>query len=145
MKDIQNDLLPELGLQADEHVKNQLTETAKWSKFISIVMFVCAVFVLMIGALGGALFTGTLDRMGGQFGELIRVGGAMFLFMMIVIALFIAGIYYFLFAFSIKVKRAIVSENTQEFTSSVKMLKVYFIATTIFAILALLNDIKNLF
>ena len=75
MKDIQNDLLPELGLQADEHVKNQLTETAKWSKFISIVMFVCAVFVLMIGALGGALFTGALDRMGGQFGELIRVGG----------------------------------------------------------------------
>lgn len=145
MDDLKNNLLSEPELQADEYVKRQFIEAGKWGRFISIVMFVFAVLILLVGLAGGAVFSSIFENLGGQYASLFRMGSAVFIFIALFIAIVIAVVYYFLFAFASKIKNAVLSESPEELTDGLKMLKLYFIISTVFAIIALLNNIYSFF
>jgi heme/copper-type cytochrome/quinol oxidase subunit 2 len=145
MDDLKNNLLSEPELQADEYVKRQFIEASKWSRFISIVMFVFAVLILLVGLAGSALFSSIFENLGGQYAGIFRMGGAVLIVITLLVAAVIAVLYYFLFAFSSKIKNAVLSESPEELTDGLKMLKLYFIISTVFAIIVLLNNIYSLF
>jgi hypothetical protein len=53
-------------------------------------------------------------------------------------------VYYFLYNFSQKIKTALLTENTADLNAGLKSLKIFFIITTSFAIISLLNTIAQM-
>jgi hypothetical protein len=145
MEDTQKNFLSEMDLQADDQARLQLMETAKWSKFISITMFVFAGLILIGGVLGGAVMEGVLQQLGTRYNSLLGQGGAVIIIIAVLAAVVFAGMYYFLFSFAQKIKNALLSENTEELNGGLKMLKTFFIISTVLAIAGLLINIVNFF
>ena len=145
MENLQNDHLSEMDLQLDGEVRQQLYDAGKWARFISIVMFVACGLMLFFGIVGGAAILSALNKLGSTrefFGEL---NGTVFLVIVVFVIVAVAVVYYFLFNFARKIKNALISENTAELNAGLKSLKIFFIITTVFAILSLLNSIKEMF
>ncbi len=138
-------LLDEMDLQIDGNIKQQFAEAAKWSKFISIVMFVIAGLVLLVGVLGGSAFLGAFKRLGGQYDFLDGFGGPLLIVLFVFVAAIVAVTYYFLFNFSNKIKTALLTENTGELNNALASLKTFFIITTVVSILSLISNIFNIF
>lgn len=146
MNDSQNSLLPDMDIKVDDHAKKELIDAAKWSKIISIIMFVFAGIVLLMGVVGSSqLSSGVFRSLGRGYGDIFRYGGAWLIIVVLVVVVVIGVLYYFLFSFSTKMKTAVLAEDTPQFNASLKMLKVFLIATTVLAILSLLMNIMNLF
>lgn len=139
---MEKDHLSEMDISVDANVRQQLNDAGKWAKFISIVMFVLCGLLLLVFGIAGASFFSAFDRLG--YGFLGDFGGAI-IFIVVLIVVALAVVYYFLFNFSRKIKSALVAENTSELNAGLKSLKIFFIITTVFAILALLNTITKLF
>jgi len=145
MENMEQDHLDEIDINIDADVRRQLHETSKWTKFISIVMFVACGLMLLVGILGGAVFFSAFRKIGGGYGFLGDLGGATLIIIIVVIVAVIGVIYYFLYNFSQKIKTALISDNTAELNAGLKSLKIFFIITTLFAIISLLNNISKLF
>jgi hypothetical protein len=144
MENFNQDHLTNMDLEMDREVRLQLNEAAKWSKFISIVMFVASGLILIFGIVGGAALTGVLRKFGRTYDVLGGFDGAVFIAIIAFIAVVLALVYYFLFNFSQKIKTALLSENTADFNAGLKSLKTFFIITTVFAILTLLSTVYNM-
>lgn len=142
MENMEQDHLSEMDIKVDEKVRQQLYETSKWTKFISIVIFIVCGLMLLVGVIGGTAFFSIFNRFG--YGFLGDIGGAI-IFVIVLIVVVTALVYYFLFDFSRKINNALVSESVTELNAGLKSLKVFFIITTVFAILSLLNTILKLF
>ncbi len=145
MENLNKDHLTNMDLEMDREVRLQLNETAKWTKFISIVMFIACGLILIFGIAGGAALTGVLRKLGGTYDVLGSFSGAILIIVIVFIIAVLALVYYFLFDFSQKIKTALLSENIADFNAGLKSLKTFFIITTVFAILSLLNNLYNLF
>jgi hypothetical protein len=145
MENLNEDQLTNMDLEMDLEARLQLNEAAKWSKFIAIVMFVACGLILMFGIAGGAALTGVLKKLGGTYQALEGFEGAILIVIIVFAVAVLALIYYFLFNFSQKIKAALLSENTADFNTGLKSLKIFFIISTVFAILGLLNNVYNLF
>lgn len=145
MEKTQTDLLAQMDLQVDSGVQQQLYESAKWSRFISIVMFIAAGLILIAGVIGGAAFSGTVRRMGGSYRLLGEFGGPLLIVFIVLIAVVIGLVYYFLYNFSEKIKNALTTESRQDLNAGLRSLKTFFIISTVLAALSLLNSIVNLF
>lgn len=145
MENTQNDLLSNIDLEIDNPVRQQLYESAKWSRFIAIVMFIAAGLILIAGLAGGAALSGTFRRIGGSYQLFDELTGPLLIILFVVFAGLIVLVYYFLYAFSAKIKNALVAENKQELNAGLKSLKIFFIITTAIAALSLLNTTINLF
>ncbi len=143
MENMEKDHLVEMDLNIDADVRQQLHETSKWTKFISIVMFVACGLLLLVGVLGGAVFFSAFRKIG--YGFLGDFGGATLIIIIVVMVAVLGLVYYFLFNFSQKIKTALLSENTAELNAGLRSLKIFFIITTLFAIISLLNTISKLF
>lgn len=144
MENFNQDHLTNMDLEADREVRVQLNETAKWAKFISIVMFIACGLILIFGIIGGAALTGVLRKLGGTYDVLEGFDGAILIMIIVFIVAVLALVYYFLFNFSQKIKMALLSENTADFNAGLKSLKIFFIITTVFAILGLLSNVYNM-
>jgi hypothetical protein len=145
MENFQNDQLMGMDLQADNQVRQQLYESAKWTKFIAIVMFVACGLLLIAGIIGGAALHTVLKRVGGVYDFLENFDTAVIIGAVVIVVAVLVLIYYFLYNFSRKIKSALISENTAEFNAGLKSLKTFLIITTVFATLSLLNSIAQLF
>ncbi len=145
MEDQQTDLLTNIDLETDGQVRQQLYASARWTKFIAVAMFIVAGLILIIGIVSSASLGSTLRRFSRQYAIFGGYDGPFLIIVFIVVAVVIAGIYSFLFNFSEKVKKALVAENKQDLNAGLRSLKIFFIVTTVIAILTLLNDIVNLF
>ncbi len=146
MEDSQNSLLPDMDLKVDDPAKRDLSDAAKWSKIISIIMFVFAGIILLMGIAGSSQLSGSVFRsLGKEYGDIFRYGGTWLFVIVFIVVVVIAVLYYFLFSFSAKMKTALLTEDRAQFNGALKMLKVFFIATTVLAILSLLMNIMNLF
>jgi len=145
MENMEDDHLTEMDLRVDADVRQQLQDAGKWTRFISIVMFVGCGLLLMLFIIGGARFLSVFSTLRSAYGFLGEFGfAAIFIVVLIVIAV-VALIYYFLFNFSQKIKTALVTENTADLNAGLRSLKIFFIITTVFAMLSLLNTISKLF
>lgn len=145
MESNERDLLSSMDLEADNQVRQDLNEGAKWAKFIAIVMFIVAGIVFIAGLAGSVAFSSVFRRLGNEYALLSGFEGPLLVIIFLLIAAVIAVIYYFLFVFSAKIKSALVAENKLELNKGLKALKTFFIITTIIAILGLLNDVYQLF
>jgi hypothetical protein len=144
MENLNEDQLTNMDLEMDREARLQLNEAAKWSKFIAIVMFIACGLILIFGIAGGAALTGVLRKLGGTYDVLGGFDGAVLIIAIIFIVAVLALVYYFLFDFSQKIKAALLSENTADFNAGLKSLKIFFIITTVFAILGLLSKVYNM-
>ena len=141
---MEQDYLAEMDLQIDADVRQQLHQAGKWTKFISIVMFAACGLLLLAGILGGAAFFAAFRSLGGGYSFLSGFGGATLILLVLIVVGVLGLLYYFLFNFSKKIKTALLSENTADLNAGLKSLKIFFIITTVFAIISLLNSIYKL-
>jgi len=145
MEDLQQDHLEEMDLKIDDQVRQQLTEAGKWSKFIAIIMFVACGLILVFGVIAGSAMTSTLSRLGSSYSFFGEFSPGILIGIIILVVAIIGVVYYFLYNFGLKIKNALLSENNKDFNDALRSLKVFFIITTILAILSLLNSLKTLF
>jgi hypothetical protein len=145
MENLEQDHLTEMDLHIDDDVRQQLYEAGKWSKFISIVMFVACGLLLLMAVLGGAALLSVFRNIGSAYGFIGEFGGAVLIAIIVLLAAVLALVYYFLFNFSNKIKTALLANNTADLNAGLKSLKIFFIITTVFAIISLLNSISQLF
>lgn len=145
MEQPQKDLLSEVDLQADAEVRRNLYESAKWSKTIAIFMFVAAGLVFVGGLAGNNTISRIFSKAGGVYNIINEIGPAGMKLIVVLAALFIVLVYYFLLQFSSKTKAALQAENTAALVAGLKSLKIFFIITTVLAALGLVNNISQLF
>jgi len=144
MDSISRDHLSNLDLQADNEVKQQLFDASKWTKFISISAFVACAFLVLVAIMGGEVLAEMAGRM--MPNEMFRgVKVGFFLGILVFLIAVITFVYYLLFNFSSKVKRALLSENTDLLNGGLRSLKIFFIISGVFSILTLLNSLYKLF
>lgn len=145
MENVQHDHLINMDLEIDSNVHQQLNDAGKWTRFISIVMFVASGLILLFGVIGGAALSNVFRNLGSGYSVLGDFDGGIFIAIVAFVAIVLAVVYYFLFDFSNKIKTALLSENIGEFNKGLRSLKTFFIITTIFAIISLLSSVYNLF
>jgi ABC-type Fe3+ transport system permease subunit len=146
MSELKQDLLSGGELELDNEVKYRLNEAARWGNFISIVMFVFAGLILLMGFVAGSILNDALKKLGAEYEFLNEINSsAIFAVAFAIVAVIVAVVYYFLFAFGKKTKAALLSENLTELNAGLGSLKVFFIITTIISIGFLLISIINLF
>jgi hypothetical protein len=109
-------------LQVDQQARIYLNETARWSKFLSIVGFVmCAIIVVM------AFFAGSiLTAMGSQFSTMFAMGGVFFTIIYLLIALLYFFPCLYLYNFSTKLKMALASNDQVLLNTALKNQKACF-------------------
>jgi len=110
-------------LHVDNIVSSQLSEAAKWGRFLGIVgMIFCGLFVLL-GLFAGSMISSLMPMMGEASAGLGMMGAGFFTFIYLIIAL----IYFFpclyLFKFGSHAQAAIKSNDQVKLQSSIKNLK----------------------
>ncbi len=147
MDNYKQDSLSSLGLQIDDEVKQELMETAKWTKFISIVIFCFSAVMLLSSIFGASTLFNTLRslrQLDEKLDMMTSIGGGVVVGIIAVVFILITLTYYFMFRFSTKIKIGIAIENVENVNEAFSSLKIFFIITTIFGILTLLGTIINL-
>lgn len=119
-------------LNITQHAKALLAETAKWTKFLSILGFIGIGFIVIVALFAGSIL-GVLSNAPGM--DAFRAVGAG---MITVFYLIIALIYFFpvlyLYRFSHKLKNALNSSDNTYLTEAFSNLKSHYKYIGIFAI-----------
>lgn len=139
------DMLSSIDLLIDNEVKQQFTEAAKWSKFISILVFVFAGIMLVVGIASSTFLLKALSKYNSSFFTIGTLGNGVIIAAVVVLVALFSFIYFFLYKFATKVKQAIATEDQNLMTEALGALKTFFIISTIFGGLSLLFSIVNLF
>jgi hypothetical protein len=108
-------------------------------------MFVACGLILIFGVIGGSFLSTAFEKLGTGYPFLQEISSVLLIGIVVFVAAVLAFVYYFLFNFSKKIKVALLSESTVEFNAGLKSLKIFFIITTVFAMLSLLSNIYSLF
>lgn len=125
------------SLSIDEQVREHITGTAKWAKFLAIVGFIITALMVIAAFSMGAV----MSMMPQQTG-MMKVGGAGFTIIYLIIALlyFIPCLY--LFQFATRTEKALRSDLQETLVSSLSSLRRFFkfvgILTLIYLIIAAL-------
>ena len=127
MNEVENNL--EKHLVFTEEIKDYIMETAKWSKFLSIIGFIFVGFMSIIGILmlfsfGGTLFSNAvgLNNIPGFPAGMISLVGIIYFG----IALLYFFPVYYLFIFARKTKNAILSNDNQMLAEGFSKLKSHY-------------------
>jgi hypothetical protein len=110
-------------LQIDQSGLNFLGETARWTKFLSILGFIfCGLMAL------GALFLGSYmsGMMSNLYGTTGMFGGAFFTIIYLLVALLLFFPTLYLYNFSSRMSKALRGNDQVSLTESFKNLKSYF-------------------
>jgi len=146
MEQFQQDQLSDLNLQVDSEVRQHLGSSAKWTRFISITVFVFCGLFLLIALAASSVIMSTVKKLSPESFNFLGDASVGIIIGIIIFAVAIMVIvYYFLFNFSAKIKLALLSEDIDALNKGLASLKTFFIITTVFSILALLNSIYTLF
>jgi hypothetical protein len=117
-------------LQLDQASVNYLSETARWSRLLSIVGFIYCGLMIIIGLFFGSVMARMMSGMnsmnGSEAAALPAMGGGVFGFFFILMALILFFPAYYLFNFSSKMRQALRNSDQAELTDSLKNLKSFF-------------------
>ena len=123
---------------------NILNETVRWSRFLSIVGIIgLALFALVFLLMGTALiaafsrFAPGLETLGAMGGAVVIAVGLAFLAVM-------GFVVFMLYRFSTLTRKGIERQDQATFAEGMNSLKIYFIISGIFALLALLGNLYSL-
>jgi hypothetical protein len=141
MNDLKPDQLTHFDVQYDSDAKTSLYNMGRWTRFLTISIFIFSAFfflIVLFVLLGSTAFKQTLsnvwpgiDEMWNAFYFAIVIGT------LVVLAIYVSA-FYFLYVFSTKIKRGLLSEDTITINGGLKSLKIYFIISTILSAIALL-------
>jgi hypothetical protein len=112
-------------LHLSNEIRSYLSETARWAKFISIVMFVFTGFVALIAVFGGTIL-GAMSSALGQGAGLGAIGGVGIFIMygLVAVLLFFYG--WYLYKFATQMKIALAGSDQDALVSSFSNLKSYY-------------------
>ncbi len=140
-----HDNLSDMDIQIDSEARRSLTESSKWTKFISITIFILiGIFLLIFLGLTAAYpgdFFDSFDRLMGVYFGLSAT---------VIIAIVLASVAVYLYTFylilhySKKIKTALATENTADLNAGLNSLKIYFIINSVISALILLLTLYNL-
>jgi len=138
------DLLSETeGLQINEASQVHLSELSKWTKFISLFVFIACGLFLLVMLFGYSEIARQLSNtpslnniFGGDGGEL--------LFAVVLVLILVGGLFYLLFNFSVKIKAFLTSQDHTELNSGLGSLRLYFIITGVLGMITLLSSIYTI-
>ena len=107
-----------------------LKETAKWCKFLSIFGFVGLVLLLLSSFFVSTLFSNMTQVATMPF----NLGLAITFIYIFIVALYIVPVYY-LYKFSVKMKKALLSKDDETLANSFEMLKSHYKFAGVFTII----------
>ena len=112
--------------------KGFLKETAKWCKFLSILGFIGLGLLLL-----SSFFISTIYANMPQAASMpFNLGTAMTIFYILMIAIYIFPLYY-LYQFSVKLKKALTQKDDEVLASAFEMLKSHYKFVGVFTIIML--------
>ena len=124
MEENQNPSL--FGLSIDPAAKAQLSEAARWARFLSIVGFIVIGLIVLIGIFAGSLISSMMSSGVGNN----PVGGAasgIWGSFLIIVYILVAALYFFpclfLYRFATKMKVALASDDQESLNTSFQNLK----------------------
>ena len=112
--------------------KGFLTETSKWCKFLSIVGFVGLGLLLLSSFFINTIYSNMPQASAMPF----NLGIVMTIVYVLIIAIYIFPIYY-LYQFSVQLKKALISKDDETLASAFEMLKSHYKFTGVFSIIML--------
>ena len=112
--------------------KGFLTETSKWCKFLSILGFVGLGLLLLSSFFIYTIYSNMSQASAMPF----NLGIVMTIVYVLIIAIYIFPIYY-LYQFSIQLKKALISKDDETLASAFEMLKSHYKFTGVFSIIML--------
>lgn len=144
MEQNQSDHLSNLGLELDGESRQSLHDSAKWTRFLSILVFIFGAIMLLFGIVGGARMLSAIEELSSAYRNISGLSGFILVFVILVVAIMFT-VNYFLFRYAQKMKSALATENSQDFLLSLGSMKTYFVITTVLSGLALLLNFIGLF
>ena len=112
--------------------KSFLKETAKWCKFLSILSFIGLGLLFL-----SSFFISTIyDNIPQAEGMPFNLGTVMTIFYILMIVIYIFPLYY-LYQFSVKLKKALTSKDDEVLASAFEMLKSHYKFVGVFTIIIL--------
>mgnify|MGYP006073421587 FL=1 len=112
--------------------KGFLTETSKWCKFLSILGFVGLGLLLLSSFFINTIYSSMPQATTMPF----NLGIVMTIVYILIIAIYIFPIYY-LYQFSLQLKKALISKDDETLASAFEMLKSHYKFTGVFSIIML--------
>jgi len=128
-----------LELQVDQTASKNLSEVARWARFLSITGFVCMSLMVIFFVSMQSRLAAAMSQIVPGFSDLNGIG--VLLTIIIIAAVVGCLLLYFLFRGSTLIKRGIETKNQEVFNSGLASLKAYF---TMYGILAIVVFITNL-
>ncbi|MBS1948573.1 MAG: hypothetical protein JST47_12480 [Bacteroidetes bacterium] len=139
MEENANDSLASLNVDYD--AGNILKETARWTRFLSIVGFVAVAIMLLALIFASSIITRLFVGMVPGFGAVAGI----LVFIAIAMLAVIGFMVYLLYRFSALVRKGIETQSQEMFNSGLGALRIYFVIAGVFAILSLLGNLSSLF
>ena len=135
----QNPGAPLLDFSVTPDMGNHLKETARWTRFLSIVTFIGLILLLVGMIAASSVLTPMISQV---FPGIAGSAVTGVIFGVLGFAIVIGGILiYLLYRFSVTMKSAIELNDHALFNKALRSLKTYFLIYGVFAILALLGNI----
>ena len=128
-----------LELQVDQTASKNLSEVARWARFLSITGFVCMSLMVIFFVSMQSRLAAAMSQIVPGFSDLNGIG--VLLTIIIIAAVVGCLLLYFLFRGSTLIKRGIETKNQEVFNTGLASLKAYF---TMYGILAIIVFITNL-
>jgi hypothetical protein len=128
-----------LELQVDQTAAKNLSDVARWARFLSITGFVCMSLMVIFFVSMQSRLAAAMSQIVPGFSDLNGIG--VLLTIIIIAAVVGCLLLYFLFRGSSLIKRGIETKNQEVFNSGLASLKAYF---TMYGILAIVVFITNL-
>jgi len=124
---IDDSIKTETGMEVSKNSKMFLKQLSAWTKFLAILAFIVAAILVVMGI----VFSNSKYFLFRQDNNTSLV----FLFFMIVVAVFISLPAYFLLMFSIKTESALRNQNSMLLEASIEALKTHFMIIGIYTLL----------
>ena len=131
-----------LELQVDQTASKNLSDAARWAKFLSVTGFVCMGLMVIFFLSMHSQIASALSQVIPGFANIDSFG------MLTTIIIVVAGIgslfMYFLFRGAILIKRGLETKSQETFNNGLASLKNYFIMYGILAIIGLISNLVSL-
>ena len=126
-----------LHMHLDYDGGNILQETARWSRFLSIVGIVGLAFFALVFALAGAAAMTAFSTLAPGLASLEGIGGAILIVFLLAFFAVLGFLVYMLYRFSVLTRRGIDQQDQAVFSEGMKCLKTYFLISGIIALLGI--------
>ena len=133
-----------LQMNLDYDGGNILTETVRWSRFLSIVGLIGLALCALAFTLLGTALIAAFSRFAPGLEQLGALGGAIVIAVALAVIAFLGFVVFMLYRFSVLTRKGIENQDQVLFARGMNCLKIYFIISGIFAILGLVFNLLSL-